>query len=514
MVGNGVDQLVVVLLRLLHQLGRDLLDLHLRAEVVGIGDRTHLDEVDDAAVVLLLPDRELDRHRLRPEAVDHRLHGGEEVRAGAVEHAQAPLHLYSEVNVPGRINNVDAMAPPLRGRRRRRDRDPALLLLRHPVHRGGTLVDLAHLVGAARVIEDALRRRGLARIDVGHDPDVPDAVERDRVLRYCQSFLSLPAVVREGLVGLRHPVDVVLLLECSPLLVERVEDLPDELRLHALLAALLRVLDEPAHGERAGPALGHLDRDLVVGAADAARADLEDGGDRLHGLLEHLDGRAACLLADIGQCAVDHLLGDRLLPAAHHLVDHLRDERALVDGVRLDRPDLDLCTARHQEPRLAPYFERACLRSETPEVSSAARMTLYRMPGRSRTRPPRMSTTECSWRLCPSPGMYVVTSIPFVRRTRATFRRAEFGFLGVCVYTRVQTPRFCGAPRRAGVLVRDFGALRPFLTSWFTVGTNPLRYTQIRSAGRVALPTRPRMVAKLLLPRQTTIQARGTGDRR
>jgi hypothetical protein len=31
--------------------------------------------------------------------------------------------------------------------------------------------------------------------------------------------------------------------------------------------------------------------------------------------------------------------------------------------------------------------------------------------------------------------------MPFVKRTRATFLRAEFGFLGVVVYTRVQTPR-------------------------------------------------------------------------
>jgi hypothetical protein len=33
---------------------------------------------------------------------------------------------------------------------------------------------LAHLVGAAGVVEDPLGRRGLARVDVGHDPDVPD----------------------------------------------------------------------------------------------------------------------------------------------------------------------------------------------------------------------------------------------------------------------------------------------------------------------------------------------------
>src|ERR671910_771724 len=40
-----------------------------------------------------------------------------------------------------------------------------------------------------------------------------------------ESFPPLPAIVREGLVGLRHPVDVVLLLECAALLVDRVEDL-------------------------------------------------------------------------------------------------------------------------------------------------------------------------------------------------------------------------------------------------------------------------------------------------
>jgi hypothetical protein len=49
---------------------------------------------------------------------------------------------------------------------------PALLLLLHPVHLGRALVDLAHLVRDARVVEDALGGRGLPRIDVRHDPDV------------------------------------------------------------------------------------------------------------------------------------------------------------------------------------------------------------------------------------------------------------------------------------------------------------------------------------------------------
>src|SRR5271163_492048 len=61
--------------------------------------------------------------------------------------------------------------------------------------------------------------------------------------------------------------------------------------------------------------------------------------------------------------------------------------------------------------------------------------------------------------------------MPLVRRTRATLRSAEFGFFGVVVYTRVQTPRRCGAPRRAGVLVFDRFDDRPLRTSWAMVGT-------------------------------------------
>src|SRR3954451_8605337 len=60
--------------------------------------------------------------------------------------------------------------------------------------------------------------------------------------------------------------------------------------------------------------------------------------------------------------------------------------------------------------------------------------------------------------------------MPLVSRTRATLRRAEFGFFGVVVYTRVQTPRRCGAPFRAGVLVLSCFCSRPLRTSWAMVG--------------------------------------------
>src|SRR5436189_56490 len=83
---------------------------------------------------------------------------------------------------------------------------------------------------------------------------------------------SLPAVVREGLVGLRHPIHVVLALERAALLVERVHDLVRQLLAHVLLAPVAGEGHEPADRERPRPPLRHLHRHLIVGAADATAA--------------------------------------------------------------------------------------------------------------------------------------------------------------------------------------------------------------------------------------------------
>src|SRR4051794_37156119 len=223
---DELDELVVVVGDLVEQvlarrggavgvLVRDVDDVELLAELVLVDDRLHPDEVDDADEVGLRPDGELDRHGMRREAVDHRLDGLVEVRADpvhlvderdardvvlvglapdglglrldagdrveqrdrAVEHAQRALDLDGEVDVAGRVDDVDAVVVPLARRRRGRDGDAALLLLLHPVHRRGALVDLTDLVGATGVVEDALRRRRLTGVDVRHDPDVAGLLE-------------------------------------------------------------------------------------------------------------------------------------------------------------------------------------------------------------------------------------------------------------------------------------------------------------------------------------------------
>lgn len=79
--------------------------------------------------------------------------------------------------------------------------------------------------------------------------------------------------------------------------------------------------------------------------------------------------------------------------------------------------------------------------------------------------------------------MYAVTSIPLVKRIRATFRSAEFGFFGVVVNTFKHTPRLNGDVEFTGLLwivlkyrpiAGDFDffgvVARPFLISCLIVG--------------------------------------------
>src|SRR5256885_3055170 len=71
-----------------------------------------------------------------------------------------------------------------------------------------------------------------------------------------------------------------------------------------------------------------------------------------------------------------------------------------------------------------------------------------------------------------------------MRRPGATFRRAEFGFLGVWVYPRTQTPRLCGEPRSAGALDFALAALRPRRTNCWIVGK---RFSEWRFDSHAAL---------------------------
>src|SRR5690349_23701004 len=109
----------------------------------------------------------------------------------------------------------------------------------------------------------------------------------------------------EGLIGLRHAVDVVLALERVALLLLGVEKLVGEPWGHRLLATLASEADEPADRKRAGPAGRHLDGHLVGGAADAAGLDLEHRSEGLDSGFELLDRVLAAPLAKNRERVVD-----------------------------------------------------------------------------------------------------------------------------------------------------------------------------------------------------------------
>jgi ribonuclease PH len=159
-----------------------------------IGLQTVLDLIEYAHEIGALPIHLVDereaRHavlvRLAPDGFGLRLHTTDRAidHARTIEHAHAALDLDREVDVSRRVDDVDAMlgkrqvhSLPERRRRRRGDRDAALLLLLHPVHGRRAVMHFTDLVVDAGVEQDALGGRGLAGVDVRRDTDVPVALD-------------------------------------------------------------------------------------------------------------------------------------------------------------------------------------------------------------------------------------------------------------------------------------------------------------------------------------------------
>src|SRR3954465_15164544 len=163
---------------------------------------------------------------------------------------------------------------------------------------------LASASAAATSIPTFLRRRLVNRHDLPCGP---------AYRRACGGVL--PAVVREGLVGLRHLVGVLAPLDGGTEAVASVEQLVLEALDHGLLTAGLGVLDQPAQTESGLPRGTDLDRHLVGRATDTAAADLEGRLDVVHRALQGDDRVGAALLAAALEGAVDDALGELALAA-------------------------------------------------------------------------------------------------------------------------------------------------------------------------------------------------------
>ena len=180
-IGQGLDQRLACRLRRIFQIGRNRLDLALVAEVLAEIGRLHADQIDDTTEICFGTDRQLQRHGGRAESFANLPHDGCEVGPGpvhlvderdtrhvelvglspdrfglrldaadaaedddgTVENAQAAFDLDREIDMARRVDQMDLVVFPVQRRGRRRDRDAALALLRHPVHLCFAVVDFA-----------------------------------------------------------------------------------------------------------------------------------------------------------------------------------------------------------------------------------------------------------------------------------------------------------------------------------------------------------------------------------
>ena len=147
-----------------------LADFVERAEEVGPFAVHLVDEGDPRHAVLvgLVPDGLALGLDAFPGAEDHH---------GAVEHPQAPLHLGGEIDVAGRVDQVDLDVLPGEGDGGGVDRDAPFLLLGVEIGDGGALIHFAHAVAEAAVEQHAFGDGGFARVDVGNHADVAEVVE-------------------------------------------------------------------------------------------------------------------------------------------------------------------------------------------------------------------------------------------------------------------------------------------------------------------------------------------------
>jgi len=92
---------------------------------------------------------------------------------------------------------------------------------------------------------------------------------------------------------------------------------------------------QPAHCQRHAAGWTNFDRNLIVGAADAAALDLNLRLDIGQRQVEHLDRILAALLRDLLQGTVKNALGNRFLAGSHQDVNELG--KVLVAELRSGR---------------------------------------------------------------------------------------------------------------------------------------------------------------------------------
>jgi hypothetical protein len=150
---------------------------------------------------------------------------------------------------------------PTAGHRCGSNRDAPLTFLLHMVSGRGTIVHLTDPMDHARIKENPLGKRGLARIDVRSNPNVPGPLKRHGTGGdFCDfrhqfradedsSGDQLETEVGEGTVGLGHLVHIITLTNGVSRIVGSVFDLVGESDVHWSALLGTGIVDDPTHSQ-------------------------------------------------------------------------------------------------------------------------------------------------------------------------------------------------------------------------------------------------------------------------
>src|SRR5437016_8925777 len=133
----------------------------------------------------------------------------------------------------------------------------------------------------------------------------------------------LPPVMRKGLVGLRHTVNVFFLLDGRAPAIGRIQQLVGQLVDHSLFRAATRIRNQPTDSQRGAPVRIHFNRHLVVRAANPPGFHFEQRLAVLDRLLEELQRLVSAFLLQASQSFIKDALGRALLARPHHRVNEL-----------------------------------------------------------------------------------------------------------------------------------------------------------------------------------------------
>ncbi|KFM83885.1 hypothetical protein DJ90_5581 [Paenibacillus macerans] len=208
--GNFLDQFRAEFFYFIGKIRRDLGLFDVLTQIVFIDVGFLRDDVDDPDKIIFRTDRQLNSNCVRLQTIAHIIYNVQVVRTdnihfvdvgdprnavtvslspdgfglrlnaffcteypySPVQYTKGTFDFNGEVDVSRGINDIYAVTFPLSGGRSGRNRDSALLLLLHPVHRCSTLVNFPDFVRTACVEQDPFRRGCLTGVNMRHDPDV------------------------------------------------------------------------------------------------------------------------------------------------------------------------------------------------------------------------------------------------------------------------------------------------------------------------------------------------------